>query len=617
MDFSTLAEEPLKNAIREAYFKGFLCTGDKIDFQISLPTKDLFDKEPTPLLWAEAKAGTYDLNKALTQLILTILKHKYESLPPFLAAFNGVSFAAIESEKLEPLLKELAKKTYKVVPSNHSSKEFKEVQELLNPLLNAHLITFHYEQHQCELKNFIKSLGTDTKTLQTQITRDNFKKIFDKWLICVQPSINLDWEQASKVNILEADFYLADLLAKHNHTILELSTLLMGDHYEFNQKVNPLTKALNFDKTGFNDHQEAHREFWRAYKRPPAEEYHHKITNRRDMLIGKREYRGAFYTPRMWADKSQDYLARLLGEDFQDNYFIWDLCAGTGNLLVGLSNPYKVYASTIDPSDVKIMQAKSKAPQEDFYIPLDHIFRFDFLEDPFSQLPPSLQEILKDPAQLSKLIIYINPPYAEAGNKSQMSGTGKNKDEVALSKMAKTYAKELGKAKNEVFAQFFMRIVKEIAGGIAEEQDNEIQSKETPSEETLRVSAQPKEAPLAGEKPSAFLIHQDFKPQKRDLDVQYGLRASIGFFDHDELLNGGFAPSRGRINSTNSPLKIRGPLLCAFSKLKYLNSSNFKTFRQHFKAHFLGGFMCPGNTFDHVKGSFPIGFLMWDLGAQG
>ncbi|WP_053830020.1 hypothetical protein, partial [Helicobacter heilmannii] len=599
-------EEPLKNALREAYFKGFLCTGDKIDFQISLPTKDLFDKEPTPLLWAEAKAGTYDLNKALTQLILTILKHKYESLPPFLAAFNGISFAAIESEKLEALLNNLRSNSYAVAPSNHNSQEFKEVQELLNPLLNAHLITFHYEQHQCELKNFIKSLGTDTKTLQTQITRDNFKKIFDKWLICVQPSINLDWEQASKVNILEADFYLADLLAKHNHTILELSTLLMGDHYEFNQKVNPLTKALNFDKTGFNDHQEAHREFWRAYKRPPAEEYHHKITNRRDMLIGKREYRGAFYTPRMWADKSKEYLARLLGEDFQDNYFIWDLCAGTGNLLVGLSNPYKVYASTIDPSDVKIMQAKSKAPQEDFHIPLDHIFRFDFLENPFSQLPPSLQEILKDPAQLSKLIIYINPPYAEAGNKSQMSGTGKNKDEVALSKMAKTYAKELGKAKNEVFAQFFMRIVKEIAGGIEEKQ----------SEETQSVSFQPKEAPLAGESSYEREYHTNLSPLKESL--MYNTRLEpLPCLAMEGSLNWDVAPSRGRINSTQTPLNIHGPLLCAFSKLKYLNSSNFKTFRQHFKARFLGGFMCPGNTFDNVKGSFPIGFLMWDLGAQG
>ncbi|WP_240451672.1 hypothetical protein [Helicobacter sp. L8] len=77
----------------------------------------------------------------------------------------------------------------------------------------------------------------------------------------------------------------------------------------------------------------------------------------------------------------------------------------------------------------------------------------------------------------------------------------------------------------------------------------------------------------------------------------------------------GFSPLSGEQTLRVSPLKIVGPILASFSTLKYLNSSNFKTFRAHFKARFLGGFMCPGNSFDHVKGSFPIGFLVWDLGA--
>ncbi|CRF46596.1 hypothetical protein [Helicobacter heilmannii] len=437
-----------------------------------------------------------------------------------------------------------------------------------------------------------------------------------------------------KQGIYPFDFYVADLLSEEatNESIGALHTRLKGDHYEFDQKQEEdASGALNASTkmATFNDNQEAHKAFWKIYKRPPAPKYQDYIKDRRDLLFSResREYQGAFYTPRMWADKSKEYLARLLGEDFQDNYFIWDLCAGTGNLLVGLNNPTNTFASTLDKNDIQIIKERATSPDKykKLNIAEKHIFAFDFLHDPLDQVCAALQKILDNPKERAKLLIYINPPYAEAGNKSQMSGTGKNKRGVSCQKSPElqkfhaytVYKNELGKARNEVFAQFFMRIVKEIAGGIEEKQDNEIQSKETPSEETQSVSAQPKEAPLAGEKPSAFLIHQDFKPQKRDLDVQYGLRASIGFFDHDELLNGGFAPSRGRINSTNSPLKIRGPLLCAFSKLKYLNSSNFKTFRQYFKARFLGGFMCPGNTFDNVKGSFPIGFLMWDLGAQG
>ena len=54
--------------------------------------------------------------------------------------------------------------------------------------------------------------------------------------------------------------------------------------------------------------------------------------------------------------------------------------------------------------------------------------------------------------------------------------------------------------------------------------------------------------------------------------------------------------------------------LASFSTLKYLNSSNFVKFRETFKAKFLAGFLCPADTFDNVKGQFPIGFLVWDLG---
>ncbi|GLH57991.1 hypothetical protein [Helicobacter ailurogastricus] len=630
MDFLSLPEEPLKNAIREHYFKGFICSGDKIDFRISTSPTDLFNKEPTPLLWAEAKAGTYDLNKALTQLVLTILKHQHETLPPFLGAFNGACFGVLEIQKLEPLLKELSKKTYKEAPSNHNSKEFKEVESLLSPLLKAHLVIFAYQQHTKELKDFIQSLHSKP-ALQTQITRENFKDIFDKWLICVKPSINLDWEQAQKVDILEADFYLADLLSQDNHTLLDLSTLLRGDHYEFNEKVNPLTKALNVDKTGFNDHQEAHKAFWKLYKRPPEKEYRHRITNRRDLLVGKREFRGAFYTPRIWADKSKEYLKAILGQDYENDYILWDLAAGTGNLLVGLDNPYKVYASTIDPSDIKIMKVRAKDPSDPLKIAPENIFRFDFLRHGFfgkstdqdPKLPESLQAILKDPKQLSKLIIYINPPYAEAGSKTQMSGTGANKDGVAGSEMATKYAQELGKAKNEVFAQFFMRIIKEIAGGAQseEKQGNETLCEEKLCEEKLCFSPQKgkpnqKEPPLQeGAGSYQRWYHTNLSPLKESL--MYNTRLEpLPCLDMGGSLEGSLPLSQGRLYSTQTPLKPYGPILASFSTLKYLNSSNFKAFREHFNARFLGGFMCPGNSFDNVKGEFPIGFLCWDLGAK-
>ncbi|BCZ16842.1 hypothetical protein NHP190003_01240 [Helicobacter sp. NHP19-003] len=46
MDFLSLPEEPLKNAIRERYFQDFACSGDQIDFRISAPQRISLIKSP-------------------------------------------------------------------------------------------------------------------------------------------------------------------------------------------------------------------------------------------------------------------------------------------------------------------------------------------------------------------------------------------------------------------------------------------------------------------------------------------------------------------------------------------------------------------------------------------
>jgi hypothetical protein len=53
--------------------------------------------------------------------------------------------------------------------------------------------------------------------------------------------------------------------------------------------------------------------------------------------------------------------------------------------------------------------------------------------------------------------------------------------------------------------------------------------------------------------------------------------------------------------------------LATFSTMKYVNSVNFARFRQSFSAKFKSGFICRSDTFDNVRGKFPIGFLIWSL----
>ncbi|GCF05433.1 hypothetical protein HPK25_00606 [Helicobacter pylori] len=520
LDFSNLNEEPLKSSVAKAFFENFDFSGDKIDFIITYNHKN--KGKPLwvePILWAEGKKGKSELFKSLAQLILTIGKHKFYTHfpPPYLGAFDAFSFLFVEYHKLDFIFTR-SDIDFSVTPSNHNTESFKHLLNELTPLLEKEALIFDYETQNKELKAFIKDNLLYSKHSKIPVDKNNFVHVYFKWVEHVKPSISIEWQQARKQGILDADFYLADLLSEGNETILEsLNTILKVNHYKFNKKLNNFG-AFNFDETSFNDKQKAHQTFWNIYERPPKREFWDYIIERRDLLVSNdiRERKGAFFTPKIWVEKSQEYLAKILGQDYQEDYIIWDCAGGTGNLLSGLINKANLYLSTLDKSDVSIVKERIKNGAK---LLENHVFQFDFLNDDFKKAPKSLQEILNDKEKRKKLIIYINPPYAEAGNKAKMRGTGEHKAKVARNnKTHETYKDFLGSGANELFAQFFMRIYKE----------------------------------------------------------------------------------------------LNGCIMASFSKLKYLNSSNFKKFREVFKAKFLEGFMVPADSFDNVKGQFPIGFLVWD-----
>lgn len=125
--------------------------------------------------------------------------------------------------------------------------------------------------------------------------------------------------------------------------------LLQNDHYLLDRRINDFGLE-DFTKAQFNDQQKAHTQFWNRYARPPRREYWDDIVNRRDLLVPQdvRERKGSFFTPARWVELSQQYIAAELGENWQEEYCVWDCCAGTGNLLAGLTNKYNIYASTLD-----------------------------------------------------------------------------------------------------------------------------------------------------------------------------------------------------------------------------------------------------------------------------
>lgn len=529
MKYRAIREEELKNKVGKDWFSAFDTTEivGNIDFCV-LPKQDALWGRPA-LLWAEAKTGDYDVATMFVQLILTIGKARTfdKTLPPaFLGAFDFKKIAFVPYVSIQDIFY-INDFDWTVTSSDHSTKEFALIRDRIEAILKSDTHLYDFEKDEKELSFFIKNnIAKASEAGKIKIDKNNFIPVYLRWLDSVKPAIEADWESYKQRSILDSDFYLADLFVDDRDTQKITDDTTIRDNlfviYE-NQgyRIAKENIGWTFDASIRIRNKEAYQQFWKRYKRPPIAEFQDYIIERRDLLVPQdiRERKGAFFTPRKWVELSQKYLADVLGENWQDEYYVWDCAAGTGNLLAGLTNKYNIWASTLDQADVNVMHDRIGHGAN---LLDSHVFQFDFLNDDFSKLPQGLQDIINDENKRKKLVIYINPPYAEAGNKSTVTQTGENKSAVAKSKIYDKYQNVMGTAVLELFAQFLTRIYFEI-------------------------------------------------PQST---------------------------------------------IANFSKLKNLQSSNFSKFRQQFLPKLESIFLVPADTFDNVKGKFPIGFYIWNTNER-
>lgn len=471
MKYKNIREEELKNKVGADWFRNFDTTEiiGNIDFSVFPVQDSLFGR--TPLLWAEAKTGNYDISTMFVQLILTIGKARTfdKTLPPaFLGAFDFKKIAFVPYISIQDIFY-LNDFNWNVTPSNHETKEFQLIKERVEATLKRSTYVYDYLEDEKELKFFIaNNIAKATETAKIKIDKNNFIPIYLRWLEIIKPIIEVNWDELRKANILDSDFYLADLFVDDKDTQkIEDDTTIRDNLFVIYQnqgyKIAKENLKQMFDATISIRNKEMYQQFWKRYKRPPLKEYQEYIIERRDLLVPQdiRERKGAFFTPRQWVELSQKYLTDVFGENWQDEYYIWDCAAGTGNLLAGLSNKYNIYASTLDQADVNVMNERIEHGAN---LLKSHIFQFDFLNDEFlpisqgGKLPNSLFEIISNEEKRKKLVVYINPPYAEVGSK----GEKENKAGVSKTQIGAKYKPLMKKGSNELFAQFIMRIYKEI-----------------------------------------------------------------------------------------------------------------------------------------------------------
>jgi len=526
-----IREEELKHKVARDWFGNYDTTQiiDNIDFAVAIqPVGNELFKETEYLLWAEAKKGNkQNIYDSVVQLIFTIGKGRINErhMPPkFIGAFDAEKIAFIPYNAIMEVFSQ-TDFNWNVPPSDHSTKEFQQLKTMVRNALEQSSLEdgneayrFDFAENRKELKTYIsRNFKADPHTNRgMRITQNNFVAVYNQWRKEVMPTIAIDFNEAKKNGLLDSAFYLADLMSGNdNHTLLDkLKVLLRKNKYILVNGTNNVG-LFNFSEVSFKDNMQAHKTFWARYQRPPKKEYWDKIVERNDLLVPQdiRERKGSYFTPSIWVEKSQEYLAAVLGENWQDEYYIWDCCAGTGNLLANLTNKYNIWASTLDSADVHIMHERIASMGEGSNLLDSHVFQFDFLNDDFSQLPQGLQEIINDEEKRKKLVIYINPPYVETAGKR--SG-------INISKIQGLHIENIALALREIYVQFITRVYQEI--------------------------------------PSCWLAE--------------------------------------------------------FSKLKILQAANFVDFRNYFLAKLEKMFVVPADTFDNVKGKFPIGFKIWNTSTK-
>ena len=416
-------------------------------------SKNLIDIQ-TKEIWFEAKDGfkfsTYQMFTQLLHYVQQAL-NTGEEVPPFLCVIDTKKAALMKTSDAIPLL---SNKKQPIKWGKSASGYTQEALDVVSAYIGTHLVSFKIETHAEEFVNTIKNAIKSGEIIRTQITPDNLKQVFDKWVKMIGNEIQVVSEDdyallffadiMSDGTLSTHENLPAELLHKNNAPVFSLN----GTIYELNSK-------------------EGYRQFWAIYNRPPKQEYRNYLLERRDSLIpiDERSFKGAFYTPLHVVDKAYDKLAETLGNNWQREYIVWDMCCGVGNLEVKHSNHRNVYMSTLDEADVNVMRATKTCVSATR-------FQYDYLNDDINdsgeidynlsnKLPKGLRDAINEG---KKILVLINPPYAEAGNRSNNSilEDVDNKAGVAKTKISLTAMEGYGKARNELYVQFLVRIANEI-----------------------------------------------------------------------------------------------------------------------------------------------------------
>lgn len=305
------------------------------------------------------------------------------------------------------------------------------------------------------------SAHTSTDLVLALMNDDNIRPFVHNssdFVKCIQKIKDLTDNIQRKVlvtdkNITEVFRYFDDkVLGSINLTTNEKANLFVqmlvnkDDNY-----LHPVKKRKTVVTKSFGEitivSRDAYESFFAHFASSYSPSQKHKLAAVVDRIVEDttRRKQGEFFTPAIWVDKAHEYITSIYGENWKEEYVVWDPAWGTGNL----TRDYKfkeLYVSTLNQSDIDTANQMG-------YNPEAVKFQYDFLNDDYDQLPESLRMAIENGR---KIIVIMNPPYGTAGTK----GGGKNKDGVAINKINNLMKNEnVGRCAEQMYIQFVYRLM--------------------------------------------------------------------------------------------------------------------------------------------------------------
>ena len=393
----------------------------------------------------------YDLdfkNKLITSEILLqsiFYLKKFELDGKGGADFPSIIFIGDRNEcffvHTNSVLKYLDKQiNWNIAPSEASKKYPNIVLELVEDnTINPFPFDLLNENFQ-DLLEKISRLNLETKQ-HIRITEHNISRIFSQFTSGVLLEKNLTPEQNVSI------FIGCIIDSEHYYMHPKKKNTLIIPNYSDGIKVNS-EKFLSFFS------------YFQGEKYSITEQK--KFTEIQDRLIDEiaRRKSGEYFTPTIWADEAVTMISETFGENWKEEYIVWDCSCGTKNLTRDHSFK-KIYLSTLYQSDLDVSKKYNKEH-------LSRTFQYDFLNDDIdlhgsstlfskSKLP---KELIEDLESNKPILFFINPPYGTA-NSDGAKGDGSLKKG-----MSKTNINELMKDENygyssqQLYTQFLYRIMK-------------------------------------------------------------------------------------------------------------------------------------------------------------